>query len=247
MEDERAGYCSASLPDHPVHCSDTADMPCGNDQHRTCWLYLQRVYPEPLSAAARREPEFRIPAGTGLSPNHLWLQLHEDGTCRLGVDAFLARLLSPFDVVVPAPTGRAELPSVTLRVADRAVDLLFPNPVAVDAVNPALATRPGLPAQDPFGDGWLLAGRDPACGAHPGSGGAGDELIRGEEAVEWMRRETLRLDAFLRRYDATGKPEYSAFLQDGGRLVAGAAHRLDRGGFVQLCDAFLARGRRWQF
>jgi glycine cleavage system H protein len=123
-----------------------------------------------------------IPDGLRYTDDHEWLRLEaEDGV--VGITAYAAGELG--DVVF------VELPAIGMKVAKAqafgviesvktASDLYSPAAGEVIAVNDALADKPELVNDDPYGEGWLIRVRlDDAASAAEGLRDAGSyrELI----------------------------------------------------------------------
>ena len=96
--------------------------------------------------------------GLRYSDDHEWLRL-EDEAGVVGVTAYAADQLGDIVFVELPPVGTTLIPQQVFGVVEsvKAVsDLYAPVGGEVAAVNEALATRPELVNEDPYGDGWMI-------------------------------------------------------------------------------------------
>jgi glycine cleavage system H lipoate-binding protein len=135
----------------------------------------------------------RLPSGLWYAANHLWLDLAEDGWCHAGIDGLLAKLLGRVEQVTALVSGDTMRPAAVLRAHRLDWHVAFPNPIPEPAGNPQLRAHPDRLIADPYGDGWLFAGR-----VNPPDTTVAAGLIAGEQAVEWMRSEVGRISRRLR-------------------------------------------------
>lgn len=180
----------------------------------------------PLDAALRGAPAWReagparaderpVPGGFhgGLafpddrrySAGHLWVS-GRGGVVRAGVDALAAALLG-----APARVCWDEGDGVTLDLPYGAIPLA--SPVGGRALHPnrALAGRPELVADDPYGEGWLIEVEEPDD--------AGAQLVDGSVALE---RAALDLRHFRRRAAMdmlSDTASVGATMADGGQAL----------------------------
>ena len=77
-------------------------------------------------------------------------------------------------------------------VGGRELRIVSPVNGVVAEVNGSLAKRPGLINSDPYGYGWAVS-LEPA-------GGTDIPLPADETAVEWMKKDLIRLRAFIEKY-----------------------------------------------
>lgn len=107
-----------------------------------------------------------IPAGLGYTDDHEWLRV-EGGEGVIGITAYAAGELGDVVFVELPAVGRKVSRAQTFGVIESvktASDLFSPAAGEVIAVNEALADKPELVNDDPYGDGWLVRVRldDPA-------------------------------------------------------------------------------------
>jgi glycine cleavage system H lipoate-binding protein len=177
------------------------------------------------------------------SPNHMWLDARPDGTCIVGLDAFLARLLGRIDAVTFVTARGVRRPAASLAVRGVDLNLVFPNRLELTGVNLAVRDDPARVVEDPYVRGWLFSGRD-AAPAALGAGGAFAGLRTGSEASAWMSTERERATRFAHEWlgrdpgngsNASGGPRV---LNDGGALAGALAQHLDRENLLRLFNAF---------
>lgn len=170
----------------------------------------------PAYAAASASNWFELPQDRHYHRGHTWAQSHGGGVFRLGIDDFASKLVGRPDLV-DLPQVGAELTAgdrgFVLRAGGRGVSLLSPVAGEVIAVNPAIAADPGLVADDPYGEGWLLEMRVPKPRA------AMKNLLPQSLAAAWAERDFGRV---------LGKMggDLGVVLQDGGMPVSGIARQL---------------------
>ena len=166
--------------------------------------------------AGRPSSWFALADGYHFHPAHTWALDGGEDVLTVGLDDFAAQLVGP-------PDG-LELPAVgtevrqgergwQVRAGDRALPMLSPVDGWVVAVNPAVLATPGLAAEDPYGDGWLLKVESPDRRASLRN------LLWGELASAWMRHTAER----LRGMPALG---LGVVMPDGGSPVRGFGRSL---------------------
>jgi glycine cleavage system H protein len=155
-----------------------------------------------------------LPNGMALASNHMWAREEPDGSTKLGLDGFLARLLGkPDEVLLPSrkATIAHDTTPISFRMYDKTLRLQVPVAGKVIAVNRSVLHNPRLVAKDPYGKGWLLkVKRIPS-------------LDRSENFVvadpgRWLREQIERSVSFFRARSAT---PHLATLQDGGVFTEG--------------------------
>lgn len=193
LHESLAQFCAATPLPAYVPWSESLDAPCGHDGHRFCEHYLAVAgtagrgparpggeAPEDLTAEVDGIP---MPAWLYYAPNHLWLDLGQDGLVHLGIDAFLARRLGRAERLrFLGVKGRLK-PTVVLGARGAETVVSFPRPLLVVAANTRLRASPRRLTDDPYGSGWLFEAR--ATAEAP----LLDGLLHGEAARAWMASE----------------------------------------------------------
>ncbi|RME02208.1 MAG: glycine cleavage system protein H, partial [Calditrichaeota bacterium] len=167
----------------------------------------------------------RVPAFAFFHPGHTWLSLLDNGTVRVGIDAFAVEAL-----------GRGqqlELPEVPvqvkagqrifgLKVGDRMAHFVAPIDGEIVEIN-----RNASPAKLP--GAWLVKMKPRRLG------GQLKNLRVAEAAEDWLQREKSRFKDFL----ATLGAEPVVALQDGGEPVAGILAKADDEAWTKFQQEFL--------
>jgi glycine cleavage system H protein len=92
--------------------------------------------------------------------NHIWFTELPDGTVRLGMTAVAAALAGQVVAVTPKKAGRsveAGKSCATIESGKWVGPAKSAAAGEVAAVNAAVAAKPGLINEDPYGEGWLVA------------------------------------------------------------------------------------------
>jgi len=179
-----------------------------------------RLFPDPL------------PEGTRLDPSHTWARLGVDGSLLIGTDLLPTLLLGTVGEVELAAAGaqvqRGD-PIAVLGGGERTLTLRSPVDGKVEALNLALAADPSRLSSEPLEGGWLLRMR-------PADPAGWSQLLRGEVAALWARREIARLRDLLQ--PAMTPATVGATLPDGGEPLVGIARRLDAAAWDGVEKAF---------
>ncbi|MBN2576536.1 MAG: hypothetical protein JXP73_18375 [Deltaproteobacteria bacterium] len=131
---------------------------------------------------------------------HVWVQPGGDGVVRIGLDDLVAHLIGRLDAVeMPEPGKRLRRNKPVLRLirGGESVDVRSPMNADVAVVNRSIVDSPGLLADRPYDDGWLLAVR-PVVSEEDLSG-----LMFGGIARDWQRAEAGRLGSAFQGKIAT--------------------------------------------
>lgn len=102
---------------------------------------------------------FEIPVDRFYHASHTWAQPFDRGRVRFGIDAFAAHLLSrASSVVLPAEGTLLQQGRVGFWISEdtRLVPLVSPVSGRVLKRNQQVQKSPGLVAESPYGQGWLL-------------------------------------------------------------------------------------------
>lgn len=230
-------YCSAGTASTLVPFSEAVLNRCGDGGYRHCDAYAD------YAAASNGAEEgwvggVRVPKWLSYSPNHMWLELHDNGSCHIGIDALLADALGQVDSVLFVNTAGVCRPSVVLGVGGIDFQLVFPNPVLVSGVNVYLRSKPSKVTEHPYSSGWLFQAASFATDA-------GARLIRGAEACAWMEQELQHISRTLHGNAVMRDPSLGALACDGGGIGRGCLRRLGRGRalalFNEFCSPFRTR------
>jgi hypothetical protein len=217
LEEIHVQYCGASPVTKLVPFSDSQASPCTGGGFKYCDTYLTRARPHGASTAA---PDLLY------APNHLWLDIDDEGICHVGVDIFLAHVAGVIDGVTFAVSRGSHRPALSLTVKGVEFPLLFPNPMLISGVNTRLRSNPDRITADPYGSGWLFEGWE-----LPGKTRVG--LIGGEHAKAWLAEERELLARTIHNEQG--------LCADGGYPVRGVARLLPRADVVRLFQQFFSK------
>jgi hypothetical protein len=254
-------FCEAASVAQFIPRSDSLLSSCQSDGHRYCDLYLSRSEPERKKAGAPEagksdgpaaDPDtdgsirvngIEVPLRLSYAPNHLWLDLREDGSFHLGVDGFLARLLGRTEKVSFVASLGVCRPVAVLGVKGMDLHLAFPNALHVNGFNVCLRSEPYRLTNDPYGRGWLFSGRTPFDPGGESRAGALAGLYCGEDAIHWMRAETQHITRFVQERCHPRGPGGEPLLSDGGIFTGPIAPHLDPADLLDLFNEFFSPHR----
>ena len=214
-------YCAAAPVTKLVPYSESMLSRCGAGGYRYCELYLSMAHPAEFSGV----DDIALPNWLRYSPNHMWVDVSEDGTCHAGVDAFLARALGPIDRVSYIWQHGRHCPAAVLTVAGTDLEVVFPNPLLLTKCNLYLRANPARVTSEPYTGGWLFEGVPlPETTRN---------LLTPDEARAHVEAEKHRMNEFLLAGSGTAN--------DGGLFAPGAARMLDRERMLALFHEFFVK------
>jgi glycine cleavage system H lipoate-binding protein len=214
-------YCAAAPVAKMVPYSESLLSRCGTDGYRYCELYLAMAHP-----AGGEEPDgIALPDWLLYSPNHMWVDVSEDGTCHVGIDAFLSRALGTIERVSYIWQSGRHCPAAVLTVAGTDLEVVFPNPLLLTKCNLYLRADPARVTREPYTGGWLFEGTPLPETTR--------DLFGAPEARAWMEQEQRRMNEFLQAGSGT--------VADGGLFAAGAARMLERERMLALFHEFFVK------
>jgi glycine cleavage system H lipoate-binding protein len=245
-------YCSAASVTKYIPYSESLLSRCGSENHRYCELFLAIAEPEGEQAepAPDEDGEIgingeRFVEGVGVSarlaysPNHMWLDVSEDGTCHVGIDAFFARILGKVDklgFIAPKGSGR---PCAVISTAGADLPMIFPKPITVTRANDYLRANPDKLISHPYSLGWLFEGKVSGNQAPVGNE-RNTALLRGKTALDWMRAEVERMSRFIHDRYAVGDAAGHALVTDGGTVRPGFVQHLEPEEVLAVFNEFFA-------
>jgi glycine cleavage system H lipoate-binding protein len=235
LHESRAQYCAASAVSRLIPYSEPLLSRCGSDSYRYCDVYLGAANPPAAQATGgKRDPSvggIHVPTWLHYSANHMWLDAAQGGSCHLGLDAFLTRVLASVERITFLKQTGVHRPSAILTVRGVDLEVVFPNPIVLTASNVYLRANAAKLTADPYGMGWLFQGLQ-LPGPQPVTSG----LIRGDAILPWIEREIGRMSAFLSecRISRHG----AALMNDGGVFSPDVLQQLTREETLRLFHEF---------
>lgn len=215
-------YCGAAPVAKLIPYSESLLSRCGGSAYRYCELYLGMAHPEPERNAV---DGVALPDWLRYSPNHMWLDIGEDGICHAGIDAFLSRVLGKVDRISYVwQKGILRRPAAVLTTGGVDVEVVFPNPMQLTNCNLYLRADPARLTTEPYTGGWLFEG-------HPVPETTAN-LLEGAAAREWMQQEERHMNEFLQQMSGG---HYAA---DGGMFAPGLAGMIGREQLLTLFHEF---------
>ena len=219
FEEKLAEYCAAAqVPQLVPHTEATSR--CQSDSYKYCDVFRAQT-PRQL------DDGMQAPADLYYSVNHLWFDPAADGGWHLGIDSLLAKVMGSVDRVTFVTLGGVTRPAAILSVNGFDFEVVFPNALPIGGANLHLRADPAGLTSDPYRAGWLFEGRQ-HCDLNQATRG----LMRGQAAMEWMRKDMARISDF-----AGGDS-----LADGG-VPCEVMRRLDRDRALPLFHEFFSLAR----
>jgi glycine cleavage system H lipoate-binding protein len=234
LRESLAQYCATAAVSRFIPYSEPLLSRCGSDSYRYCDVYLGYTNSSAPAAGAKRDCEvggIHLPNWLHYSANHMWLDAAQGGSCHLGLDGFLTRVLGAVERITFLKQSGVHRPSAVLTVRGVDLEVVFPNPILLTASNLYLRANPAKLTADPYGMGWLFQGVQ-----LPGQPPVTSGLIRGDAILPWIEREIGRMSAFLAecRISRHG----AALMNDGGVFSEDVLRHLSREETLRLFHEF---------
>jgi glycine cleavage system H lipoate-binding protein len=253
LQDARAEFCGAASVTRYIPANNDTLSRCNSDGHFYCELYLAHADPAGERLGQDAEGSERVPVVDGVAvpthlsyaPNHMWLDVAEDGGCHVGIDAFLARCLGNVDSISFVVRHLTERPVAVITVNGVDLQMVFPNRIIRASANYYLRTDPSKLTADPYGAGWLFEG-NVAASSHSSAEALANGLIAGPRAPAWIRSEEERLDGFAHEKISRPGADGVRLVADGGEAAPGLARQLDRDDLIALYNEFFAPHTGWR-
>jgi len=252
LQESLVQYCSAASATKFIPYSESLLSRCGNEGHRYCELYLAMANPESNAndaASNGRQKDMavefwvegvRLPSRLWYSPNHMWLDVSDDGYCHVGVDGFLTKVLGQVDQISFVEGKGIKRPSVVLTSNGVDFHLVFPNRLMIAGRNAYLRACPQKLISDPYVTGWLFEGIEPSATVLDSNESITTGLINGKDAYEWMQQESLRLSVWLHHVIGLSQSRGEIVMMDGGSFHQGVVQHLKREQTLHLFDEFFS-------
>jgi glycine cleavage system H lipoate-binding protein len=235
LRESLAQYCAASAVSRFIPYSDPLLSRCGSDSYRYCDVFLGTANPPADQAPGGKRDcsvgGMRVPTWLHYSANHMWLDSAKGGSCHLGLDAFLTRVLGTVERITFLKQTGVHRPSAVLTVRGVDLEVVFPNSILLTASNLYLRANPAKLTADPYGMGWLFQGVQ-----LPGQPPVTSGLIRGDAIVPWMESEIGRMSAFLA--ECWMERHGASLMNDGGVFSPDVLQQLTREETLRLFHEF---------
>lgn len=262
LQESLCQYCSAASVVKYVPYSDPSLTRCGTSSHRYCELLMTMQNPKLLTPHDVVAPEvdsseddasgywmvdgIQTVGWLFYSRNHMWADIDEDGTCHVGIDAFLSRVLGKVDKLTFATTGSEHNPAFSVTVNGVDLQMIFPNRMVVSSINAHLRADPNRVVSDPYTLGWLFEGKSISNNEASTKGGRVDNapmkrgLIHGNSAKSWMQEETRRLTEFVQERSVEKHAKGQRLMADGGLFTDNILDCLSREEILLLYNEFFS-------
>lgn len=244
LEERLVQFCSVAPVTKFIPYSEASLSRCGSGSFEYCSLYLNFAQPGLTKAHSgdERDPVVdgvRVPRRLFYTPNHMWLDVRDNGACHVGIDGLLAQALKSVSEITFATMKGVRRPSAALTLDGITWPITFPNPMLISGANLYLRRHPERLTEDPYGEGWLFEGWEaPSAKVREG-------LLSGEQAAAWMSQEVQRLNEFVHGCTARCEAALGPLMNDGGVAVADLAGQLQREELLRLLNEFFAPHAAW--
>jgi len=248
LVENQVQYCAAVSA--PKFIPTIAMLPsrCLSEAHRHCALFLDRSGGQAAAIAAPASQRgarpavlvegIEVPLELGYTTNHLWADRGADGSCTIGADGFLARVIGRADRVTFVASWPGVQSFAVLSIAGLELPLAFPYRLDRIVINYVLRVEPDRLTSDPYGAGWLLEGY--WSGEPDARLDSPRRVVRGGDAVAWMHREVERLSLLVHDQLGVRGGNGLATAADGGMFAAGVARVLRREDVLHLFSEFFS-------
>jgi glycine cleavage system H lipoate-binding protein len=237
LQESLVQFCAASPVTTYVPWSSSPELRCGGDGHRYCELFLASAGPRGRGPAGTptvaEEAEtanvdgVSVPGWLFYAPNHMWLDIGDEGMCHVGIDDFLVQVVGGVERLAFLAVKGVCRPAVVLTAHGVDVTLVFAHPLRLVAANTRLRADPSRLTSDPYGAGWLFEGRCPERrrGGREVSVLPEPGLRQGAAARDWMADEVHRVTRFAHERLLSGREPLPA---DGGRFADDLLDHLEK-------------------
>ena len=240
LQESLVQYCSAAPVAKYIPYSDSLLSRCGGGRHKYCDLFLAVSRPRSARPAhSASDMDFELPANLRFTRNHLWIELHDDNSFQIGIDALLARVFGEVDAVTCLPQKGVAHPTAVVSAYGQDYQVVFPVAVVASGFNSNLRVNPSRIVKDPYGLGWLFEGLD-AGPLDQKSADAEEILMDAETARAWARADLDRLSSFVHEFAGRQDTRGVHVLNDGGTVGGDVLKYLPRVEALQLFNEFFS-------
>ena len=241
LQESLVQYCSAVSAPKYIPYSEASLSRCGTESHSYCEVFLTASGSTahiPSTDAHSVPVEFG--EGMFFSRNHLWMNVHADHTCHIGIDAFLAQVLFDVKDISFITLKGTCCPSAVLSVRSANLQVTFPSRIQVTRVNTYLRARPESITAHPYTTGWLFEGIETGDGAGTQDSVNHERLFSGKRAQQWMAQESRRLAYFVHNELLSPHTTELVTMTDGGLSSHDLIMHLQHDEIVRLFDEFFS-------
>jgi glycine cleavage system H lipoate-binding protein len=246
-------YCTAAAVTKYIPYTESVLSQCGTESHKYCELYHGLAVPQEGPQTAADAPcqangihslvdDIKIPGNLYFSPNHMWMDVGSDGTCHIGVDAFLTKVLGSVDHITFITGKGFHRPAVSFSVRGVDLQFVFPKLMNITRANTYLRTNPEKIMADPYTVGWLFETTEER--SKPASLHA-EGLITGDAVTPWMRKELDRMTSAAHRMASQPDMRGAVLMADGGTFQPGFVQRMTREELLKLYNDFFSPLTLW--
>lgn len=229
LHESMVQYCGATSAPRPVPWSESTLIRCGQAGFKFCEVYLSIAHP--LPAPEDTAEGIDLPRSLRYTQNHMWIDVAEDGSWRVGIDGLLAHALGPLTSVEFLTGPGTSRPTAVLVSGQTEVQAEFPCELPIAGTNAYVRADPSRVTEAPYTSGWLFRGdRCPSDAPMP-------DLIPGENAREWMITELTDVARFA--HEAIPVLNDGA-MADGGMPERGFLAELPRAERLRLVNTFFS-------
>lgn len=241
LQESLIQYCSAVPTSQYIPYSEASLSRCGGERHSYCEVFLSASRPEFQNPTTERDHYSEAYAESMLySPNHMWMNTHGDGTCHIGIDAFLAGLLREVEKLSYVTVKGTCFPTAVLTVRGVDLQLTFPNRIRITEVNSHLRARLANITSHPYTLGWLFEGAEP--GIRPDVDRLSNDCgwVKGNQAKKWLAQESRCLTEFVHNELLPARSGGSVTMMDGGVFSEDLITHLTREEMLRLFNEFFS-------
>ncbi len=243
-------YCAAAAVPKYIPYSESMLTRCGTENHQYCEQFL--TYARPKGQSDHNDnPKDPTVSVSGVSyrtdrsytPNHMWMQVNDDGFCHIGVDGFFASVIGRVEDVSFATDQWDGRPTAVFRACGIDMPMVFPFTLGKAIPNTSLRKHPEWVTERPFSFGWLFEGQTAPATTAPRKDGDRSPLLPPAYAVNALRDDIDRLIHHFTRRVAPALSTEKPLMADGGCLCFEEIHRLAREEMLYLYNEFFSPSR----
>ena len=240
LQESLVQYCSAAPIAKYIPYTDSTASRCGGSRHRYCDVFLSVARPSGgKSGRSLAADEVAIPDNLCYTRNHLWIDLHDDSSFQIGIDALLARVFGEIEGVTFLPQKGAAHPTAVFSVYGQDYHVAFPLPIRASGFNSNLRVNPARVILDPYGLGWVFEGVDSspfdekALTSDP-------SIMDARSARAWARADLQRISSVVHDFSSRQDAGGVQVLNDGGTVGNDVLKLLPRDEALQLFNEFFS-------